>query len=288
MPDSYVTWITFYASLFLPGYPSNSDPGHIELAMRVDSFELIFTVKIKKMKKQFKTKFKVQSILLMVALVVILASGCTSGEPNSRAAAPADSSARSADEIVPPTNPDGYSGAIGNVVKYSDALVEINANDKPVFIKLTDSLRIYAPTPSGLSNVKSAGYVGVISKKQSNQEQAVKVLILPEELRGLNEGSFMLPAEKGADDGGRMTNGTASDAGDNEGSRMSNGSVSDAGTASLTLQFQGHSRTVNVPAGTPVVEYKVSAKKPNAGDKIFLLVKKNDHDSLTSSKIVCF
>jgi hypothetical protein len=69
---------------------------------------------------------------------------------------------------------------------------------------------------------------------------------------------------------------------------MSNGSVSEADTTSLTLQFQGHSRTVNIPPHTPVVEYKVSNKKPNPGDKIFLLVKKDDHDSLTSSKIVCF
>ena len=240
------------------------------------------------MKKQIKTKSQFLSSLLVITLAVILTNGCTSGDSKSQAAAPADSSKKSADEIVPPTNPDGYSGAIGNVVKYSDALVEINAGDKPVFIKLTDSLRIYAPTPSSLSSVKNAGFVGVISKIKSDQEQAVQVLILPEELRGLNEGSFMLPAEKGADGGSRMTNGSASEEEDGGGSRMSNGSVSDAGATSLTLQFQGHSRTVNVPAETPVVEYKISTKKPNIGDKIFLLVKKDDHDSLMSSKIVCF
>ena len=240
------------------------------------------------MKKQFKTKFQPASALLVITLFFILVNGCASNGSNAPAAASADSTAKpSSDEIVPPTNPDGFSGAIGNVIKYSDNEVEINANDKPVFIKLTDSLRIYAPTPSSITNVKNAGYVGVISKKQSDQEQAVQVLILPEELRGLNEGSFMLPAEKGADGGSRMTNGSASE-GSGGGSRMSNGQVSASDTTSLTLQYQGHSRTVNVPAGTPVVEYKVSGKKPAPGDKIFLLVKKDDHDSLTSSKIVCF
>ena len=245
-----------------------------------------------KKQNQFKRNFQSPLAFFLAILTFILAAGCGSNGSNATASASsaaADSStSKSADEIVPPTNPDGYSGAIGNVVKYSDKLVQINANDKPVFVKLTDSLHIYAPTPSSLSSVKNAGYVGVISKKISGQEQAVQVLILPEELRGLNEGSFMLPAEKGADDGGRMTNGSASEPADGGGSRMSNGSVSDAGATSLTLQFQGHSRTVNVPAGTPVVEYKVSTKKPNVGDKIFLLVKKDDHDSLTSSKIVCF
>jgi hypothetical protein len=239
------------------------------------------------MKKQIKKTFQSSVALCAAALILILASGCNSNESNAHATAPADSTAKTADEIVPPTNPNGYTGAIGNVIKYSDNSVEINANDKPLVIKLTDSLKIYAPSPSSLASVKNAGYVGVISKKQSGQEQAAQVLILPEELRGLNEGSFMLPAEKGADDGGRMTNGSA-DVGDGGGSRMSNGSVSDAGATSLTLQFQGHSRTISVPGNTPVVEYKVSTKKINPGDKIFLLVRKDDHDSLVSSKIVCF
>ena len=237
-----------------------------------------------------KTKLQSQGTMFIVALVFSLASACSSNESNSHPTASADSSAKPADEIVPPTNPDGFSGAIGNVIKYSGKEVTINANDKPVTIKLTDSLHIYAPTPSSLSNVKSSAYVGVISKKQTDgPDQAIQVLILPEELRGLNQGSFMLPPDKDAESAGRMTNGSASDVSSSGGSRMSNGSVSDADTASITLQYAGHSRTVNVPPGTPVVEYKVTDKQPAAGAKIFLLVKKDDHDStLVSSKIVCF
>jgi hypothetical protein len=156
-------------------------------------------------------------------------------------------------------------------------------------IQLTDSLHVYAPSPGSLAGVKSSAYIGVVSKKQADQpDQAVKVLILPEELRGLNEGSFMLPAEKGAESEGRMTNGSAAGAESGDASRMSNGSVAEADPTSLTLQFQGHSRTINVPPNTPVVEYKVSDKKPAPGDKIFVLVKKGDHDSLVSSKIVFF
>jgi len=241
------------------------------------------------MKTQFQTKLKSRSTLLAVGLAVILASGCSSNEANSHPAAAADStSAKSADEIVPPTNPDGFSGAIGNVIKFAGKEVTINANDKPVVIKLTDSLHIYAPTPSSLSNVKSSAYVGVISKKQTDgPDQAIQVLILPEELRGLNQGSFMLPPDKDAESAGRMTNGSASDVA-GSGSRMSNGSVSDADTASITLNYAGHSRTVSVPPGTPVVEYKVTDKQPAVGAKIFLLVKKGDGDALVSSKIVCF
>jgi hypothetical protein len=110
------------------------------------------------MKTQIKTKLKSRIALLWIGLTVILATSCGSNQSDSHATAPADStgSAKSADEIVPPTNPDGFSGAIGNVVKFGDKEVTINANDKPVVIKLTDSLHIYAPTPSSLSNVKSS------------------------------------------------------------------------------------------------------------------------------------
>ena len=157
------------------------------------------------MKTQFKNKLKLSTTLLAVGLVFILATGCSSSESNSHATAVTDSSSsKSADEIVPPKNPDGFSGAIGNVVKYSDSEVTINANDKPVVIKLTDSLKRYAPSPSSLTNVKSSAYIGVISKKGDQGEQAAQVLILPEELRGLNEGSFMLPADKDAESAGQI------------------------------------------------------------------------------------
>jgi hypothetical protein len=242
------------------------------------------------MKMQFNTKLKSLSASLAAALTFILASGCGSDASNSNPAASADSSStKTADDIVPPTNRVGYSGAIGNVVKFGDHEVEINEDGKPLTIKLTDSLRIYAPTPSSLASVKSSGYVGVISKKQpSGPDQAAQVLILPEELRGLNQGSFMLSPDKDAESGGRMTNGSASDVGGGGGSRMSNGSVSDADTASITLNFSGHSRTISVPPGTPVVQYKPTETKPAAGAKIFLLVRKGENESLVSSKIVCF
>ena len=240
------------------------------------------------MKIQRKTKLPSRTTLLAIFLAIFFVNGCTSNESNASSTVSADSSAKSTDEVIPPKNPDGFSGAIGNVVKFSDTEVEITTNDKPLVIKLTDSFRIYAPSPSSIANVKGSGYIGVVSKKQAGQpDRAVQVLIMPEELRGLNEGSFMLPAEKDAD-GGRMTNGSASDVGSSDGSRMSNGSVSEADTTSLTLQYQGHSRTISVPPNTPVVEYKVSGKKPSPGDKIFVLVRKGDHDTLTGSKILFF
>jgi len=258
--------------------------GPVPLALQLRTNKLFFMVKLALM----KTKLKLISTCLSVVLVI--SQGCNSNESNSPSTASADSSkSKTTDEIVPPKNPDGFSGAIGNVVKFSGNEVEITTSDKPLTIKLTDSLHIYAPSPSSLANVKSSAYIGVVSKKQADQpDQALKVLILPEELRGLNEGSFMLPADKDAESAGRMTNGSASGIANSGAARMSNGSVAGADTTSLTLQYQGHSRTVKIPPNTAVIEYKVSSRKPKVGEKIFALVKKGDHDTLVSSKIVIF
>src|SRR5260221_7091009 len=112
-----------------------------------------------------KTKLKLISTCLSVVLVI--SQGCNSNESNSKPVASADSSkSKSADEIIPPKNHDGFSGAIGNVVKYSGNEVEISTSDKPLTIKLTDSLHLYAPSPSSLANIKSSEYIGVVSKKQ--------------------------------------------------------------------------------------------------------------------------
>jgi len=216
-----------------------------------------------------------------VALVIYLGYGCSSGQSDSHATATGDSKSTTNDEIVAPKNPDGYSGVVGDVAKFSDTEVEITVDSKPLVIKLTDSVHIYAPTTSSLANVQLSAYIGVLSKKQADQsEKAVRVFILPEELRGANEGSFMLPADTEAESDSRMTNGSAS--------RMSNGSVSGADGTSLTLQFLGHSRTENIPPNTPVVEYKLLGRKPAPGDKIFALVKKDDHGNSETSRIVIF
>jgi hypothetical protein len=78
-------------------------------------------------------QFKSQSgsAWLCAVLAISLATACTSNESNTHFAAATESKSSSADEIVPPKNPDGFSGAIGNVVKFSGNEVEINTATSP-------------------------------------------------------------------------------------------------------------------------------------------------------------
>jgi pimeloyl-ACP methyl ester carboxylesterase len=188
--------------------------------------------------------------------------------------------------IVAPTNPGGFSAAVGSMLKSSPTEIDLQVNDQTLSIKIKDSFVIYATSPGSLDSVSSASYVGVASKKQPDgSDQAIQVLIFPAELRGLNEGSFMLGGDQDAK-GGRMTNGSASRMTNGSASPMSNGSVQKTDGTSLTVQYQGYSRTVNVPPNTPVVAYRITDRKLTPGDKVLALVKKNEDGTYEASKIL--
>jgi hypothetical protein len=115
----------------------------------------------------------------------------------------------------------------------------------------------------------------VTSVKQSDgTERASAIGILPEEMRGVGEGSYMM---KQSADSARMTNGTASQ------SRMSNGSAKRTDATTLTVEYQGGVQKITVPADTPVHEYQLTATKPVVGDKVFQLARKAYDGALSAS-----
>jgi hypothetical protein len=143
--------------------------------------------------------------------------------------------------------------------------ITIKTKDSTQTIMLTDSLHLFARSPSSLAAVKNTSFIGVTTQKQADgSDQATEIHVFPEELLGLGEGSFMMDAQTGT--GNRMTNGAAS--------RMTNGGVQKADGSSLVIQYQGKSRTVKVPANIPVTTYSVTNKKLSPGDKVVALAKK--------------
>ena len=96
-------------------------------------------------------------------------------------------------------------------------------------VAIAQPFQVYTRAPSDLSKVQEKTFIGVTTVKQPDgSERATEIHIFPEELRGLGEGSRMMPATgtsasrmtNGNVSASRMTNGTPSQ------SRMSNGSVS--------------------------------------------------------------
>ena len=180
---------------------------------------------------------------------------------------------------VPAHNPDGMISISGTVERASagELAIKPRTENDVMTVKLVQPFHLYVRVPGDLSHLKDTSFVGVTSVKQPDgTERASAIGILPEELRGVGEGSYMMNTPAGATPS-RMTNGAVSQ------SRMSNGIVKREDASTLTVQYEGGVQKITVPADTSVNEYQITATKPGVGDRVFLLARKASDGSLSSS-----
>jgi len=180
---------------------------------------------------------------------------------------------------VPAHNPDGMISISGTVERASagELAIKPRTGSDIMTVKLVQPFHLYARVPGDLSHLKDTSFVGVTSVKQPDgTERASAIGILPEELRGVAEGSYMMNTPAGATPS-RMTNGAVSQ------SRMSNGIAKREDASTLTVQYEGGVQKITVPADTSVNEYQITATKPGVGDRVFLLARKASDGSLSSS-----
>jgi len=180
---------------------------------------------------------------------------------------------------VPAHNPDGMISISGTVERASagELAIKPRTGSDIMTVKLVQPFHLYARVPGDLSHLKDTSFVGVTSVKQPDgTERASAIGILPEELRGVAEGSYMMNTPAGATPS-RMTNGAVSQ------SRMSNGIAKREEASTLTVQYQGGVQKITVPADTPVNEYQLTATEPVVGDRVFVLARKASDGSLSSS-----
>ena len=190
---------------------------------------------------------------------------------------------------VPAHNPDGLISISGTVERASadELAIKARTGSDVTTVKLVQPFHLYARVPGDLSHLKDTSFVGVTSVKQPDgTERASAIGILPEELRGVGEGSYMMNQPAGATPS-RMTNGNVS------ASRITNGAASQAGTSdgsakrpdasTLTVEYQGGAQKITVPADTPVNEYQLTATTPAVGDRVFLLARKAADGSFSAS-----
>ena len=189
---------------------------------------------------------------------------------------------------VPAHNPEGTISISGTVERASaDQLaIKPRKGSDVITVKLVQPFHLYSRIPGDLSHLKDRSFVGVTSVKQPDgTERASAIGILPEELRGVAEGSYMMNTPAGATPS-RMTNGNVS------ASRMTNGTASQSGISSggkgkdastLTVQYQGGVQTITVPPDTPVNEYQLTTAMPVVGDRVFLLARKAADGALDAS-----
>jgi hypothetical protein len=167
----------------------------------------------------------------------------------------------------------------------SDSL-DVVGSSGVVHVKIKQPLKIYGRVPSDLSHVTSTSFVGVTSIKQADgTELAKQVNIFPAELRGIGEGSNLLPAAPGSVSQSRMTNGSVSTSAA-PASRMTNGTVQkQGGGTTLVVQYQTGAQTVTVPKDVEVTETKLIKETIKPGDTVNVVTEKQKDGTLTTSKV---
>jgi len=153
-----------------------------------------------------------------------------------------------------------------------------------VQVKIKQPLIMYERVPSKLSRVTSTSYVGVTSVKQPDgTELAKQINIFPPELRGLGEGSFMLPAAPGAPSQSRMTNGSVSRPVASA-SRMTNGTVQKQGTT-MVVRYKDSAQAVSVPSDVEVNQIVPKKTKLVVGDTVNAAAQKQPDGTMVTSRV---
>lgn len=100
-------------------------------------------------------------------------------------------------------------GVIGKLQSFDGKSLDVQTPDGVVHVAVKQPLTTYKQTPSDLSHVTSASYVGVASTEQADgKEVAKQIIIFPPELSGAAEGR-LLTDPPGATTHSRMTNGSS-------------------------------------------------------------------------------
>ena len=176
-------------------------------------------------------------------------------------------------------------GIIGKVQSFTSSTLDVQTASGVVHIEVKQPLTTYKQTPSDLSHVTSASYVGVASTEQADgKEVAKQIIIFPAELSGAAEGS-VLTDPPGATTHSRMTNGSVSRPAVAH-SRMTNGTVQKGSGTTLVVQYQDGSKTISVPKNVTVVEVAPEKVTLAAGDTVYLTTDKLPNGSLTTNKIL--
>jgi hypothetical protein len=217
--------------------------------------------------------------MMQCAGLFVLACTLVIGAPRS---GKAQQSVNGTTQAAPP-----ITGVIGKVQSFSGSTLEVQTPSGVVHIEVSQPLTTYKQTPSDLSHVTPASYVGVASTEQADgKEVAKQIIIFPAELSGAAEGS-VLTDPPGATTHSRMTNGSVSRPAVTH-SRMTNGTVQKGSGTTLVVQYQDGSKTISVPANVPVVQVAPEQVTLAAGDVVYAATEKSPNGSLVTNKIFLF
>ena len=127
----------------------------------------------------------------------------------------------------------------GSVVGLVDSTLTVATREGPTLeVTLPEAVAVSGVARAEVSDIKTGDYVGIASLPQTDgSDGALNVLIFPEALRGVGEGSFAWDLQPNSS----MTNATVADA------------VTGVEGRTVTVTYNGQSKDLTVPETTAVV-----------------------------------
>jgi hypothetical protein len=176
-------------------------------------------------------------------------------------------------------------GVIGKLQSFDGKSLDVQTPSGLIHVVVKQPLTTYKQSPSDLSHVAAAPYIGVASAEGSDGRQVAKqIFIFPVELRGAAEGS-VLTDPPGTTSHSRMTNGTISRPSH---SRMTNGTVQKSGGTTLVVNYQDGSQTISVPPDVPVTVVAPQEVTFSPGDVVYATTEKLPDGTVETDKIFQF
>ena len=225
-----------------------------------------------------------------VALVgIVLTVGCSRHDSSNGAVAQdAQSPSASSSPAASPTASTTIDTIVrGSVVSMSDDRITVSTATGQVDVALAPPATIFTREPGDLSKVTDNAFVGVTSiPEPGGTQRAVEIHVFPQELRGLGEGSRPMTPE-GGNSRSTMTNGSVANSRMTNGNaRMTNGTSQGTVAGRMTVNYNGGSQTINVPAGTPVTVIAATSTKPAVGANVIVPAKRQADGTLKATSVM--
>jgi len=129
----------------------------------------------------------------------------------------------------------------GDIDSLQDHVLHVTSRaGEKLVVTLAPDTAVTVIAPSALDAIKQGTYIGTAAMPQADGSvRALEVQVFPESMRGVGEGSRPFDTQPGS----TMTNATV-------------GSVTGTSGRRLTVNYQGKSTVVDVPANAPVITYE--------------------------------
>jgi hypothetical protein len=160
----------------------------------------------------------------------------------------------------------------GSIVSLTPTSLIVKTADGPVTVHLSSKSKFVDAGPGSIADIAPGKFLGIGSVPGPGLNRALEVTVFADSLRGTGEGDY--PWDPGTRPShSTMTNGTV--AAPKSHSMMTNatvGAMSGSGQKTITMNYKGGSRTLIIPAGTPVIRVSPGTKALLADGKPVFIV----------------